>query len=92
MRTRRWKLPRGLSILHEDADILVVVKPSGLLTMGTDAEKSQTAHFTLTEYVRGERRDSATVSSSCIGSTRKPRRSGLRQERGGQALLVGPLR
>ena len=45
-------LPRGLVILHEDNDILVVSKPSGLLTMGTNAEKSKTAYCALTNYVR----------------------------------------
>lgn len=44
--------PRGLSILHEDKDIIVVVKPAGLLTIGTDREKSRTAHYLLNDYVR----------------------------------------
>ncbi len=45
-------LPRGLVILHEDRDILVVEKPAGLLTMGTDSDKTRTAYFVLTDYVR----------------------------------------
>jgi tRNA pseudouridine32 synthase/23S rRNA pseudouridine746 synthase/23S rRNA pseudouridine1911/1915/1917 synthase len=45
-------LARGLSILYEDRDILVVDKPAGLLTMGTEREKARTAYFSLTEYVR----------------------------------------
>lgn len=45
-------LARGLEILYEDRDILVVDKPSGLLTVGTDREKSRTAYFALTDYVR----------------------------------------
>ena len=45
-------LPRGFAILYEDADILVVDKPAGLLTMGTDREKTRTAYFILTDYVR----------------------------------------
>ncbi len=45
-------LPKGLVLIHEDRDILVVDKPPGLLTMGTDAEKSRTAYFALTDYVR----------------------------------------
>jgi 23S rRNA pseudouridine1911/1915/1917 synthase len=45
-------LPQGLVIIHEDRDILVVDKPPGLLTMGTDTEKSRTAYFILTDYVR----------------------------------------
>ncbi|MDQ7785040.1 MAG: RluA family pseudouridine synthase [Desulfomonilaceae bacterium] len=46
------QLPKGLAIIHEDQDILVVDKPPGLLTMGTDTEKSRTAYFMLTDYVR----------------------------------------
>ena len=49
--TRRF-LPKGFAILYEDADLLVVDKPPGLLTMGTDSEKSRTAYFILTDYVR----------------------------------------
>jgi len=45
-------LPKGLVIIHEDMDILVVDKPPGLLTMGTETEKSRTAYFILTDYVR----------------------------------------
>lgn len=44
--------PRGLLILHEDRDIIVVDKAPGLLTMGTDREKEQTAYYRLTDYVR----------------------------------------
>ncbi|MGH7875224.1 MAG: RluA family pseudouridine synthase [Candidatus Binatia bacterium] len=39
-------------ILHEDRDIIVVDKPAGLLTMGTDRDKTRTAYFFLTDYVR----------------------------------------
>lgn len=45
-------LLKGLAILHEDRDILVVDKPSGLLTISTDAEKTRTAYFALTDYIR----------------------------------------
>ena len=45
-------LSRGLAILHEDRDIIVVDKPPGLLTISTDREKSRTAYFILTDYVR----------------------------------------
>lgn len=44
--------PRGLAILYEDRDIIVVEKPSGLLTIGTDRDKTRTAHTILNEYVR----------------------------------------
>jgi tRNA pseudouridine32 synthase/23S rRNA pseudouridine746 synthase/23S rRNA pseudouridine1911/1915/1917 synthase len=50
-RTTRF-LARGLAILYEDGDILVVDKPAGLLTVGTDREKARTAYFALTDYVR----------------------------------------
>ena len=45
-------LQRGLALLYEDKDILVVNKPAGLLTMATDSEKTRTAYFILTDYVR----------------------------------------
>jgi tRNA pseudouridine32 synthase/23S rRNA pseudouridine746 synthase/23S rRNA pseudouridine1911/1915/1917 synthase len=45
-------LPRGLDILYEDRDILVVDKPAGLLTVGTDNNKTRTAYYMLTDYVR----------------------------------------
>ena len=44
--------PGGLTILYEDHDILVVDKVNGMLTMGTDRVKENTAYFRLTEYVR----------------------------------------
>ena len=44
--------PRGLEILYEDKDILVVDKPAGLLTIGTDNNKTNTAYYKLTDYVR----------------------------------------
>jgi len=45
-------LPRGLKILYEDKDTLVVDKPAGLLTVRTETDKTRTAHFILTDYVR----------------------------------------
>ena len=50
-RTNRFPA-RGLALLYEDRDILVVNKPAGLLTVGTDREKERTAYFALTDYVR----------------------------------------
>ncbi len=44
--------PKGVKILYEDKDIIVVEKPSGLLTMGTDRDKSRTVHTILNDYVR----------------------------------------
>jgi tRNA pseudouridine32 synthase/23S rRNA pseudouridine746 synthase/23S rRNA pseudouridine1911/1915/1917 synthase len=45
-------LPRGLAILYEDDDIIVVDKPAGLLTVGTASNKTRTAYYILTDYVR----------------------------------------
>ena len=44
--------PKGLLVLHEDRDVVVVDKAPGLLTMGTDGEKVETAYYRLTDYVR----------------------------------------
>jgi tRNA pseudouridine32 synthase/23S rRNA pseudouridine746 synthase/23S rRNA pseudouridine1911/1915/1917 synthase len=44
--------PKGLPVLYEDRDIIVVDKPSGLLSIGTDRDKSRTVHTILNEYVR----------------------------------------
>jgi RluA family pseudouridine synthase len=45
-------LPKDISILYEDSEILVAVKPFGLLTMGSDRDKSRTLYALLTDYVR----------------------------------------
>ena len=44
--------PKGLTILYEDYDIIVVDKINGLLTIATDKEKQKTAYFLLNEYVK----------------------------------------
>ena len=44
--------PRGLPILYEDRDLLVVDKPPGLLTIATDRDEERTAYRILTDYVR----------------------------------------
>src|ERR1039457_845536 len=44
--------PKGVALLYEDSDVLVVDKPGGLLTMGTDRDKSRTVHCILNDYVR----------------------------------------
>ena len=51
-RSTNRHLPRGLKILYEDKDTLVVDKPAGLLTVRTETDKTRTAHFILTDYVR----------------------------------------
>jgi RluA family pseudouridine synthase len=44
--------PRGLTVLFEDDAVIVIEKPCGLLTMGTDRDKSRTVHAILNDYVR----------------------------------------
>jgi tRNA pseudouridine32 synthase / 23S rRNA pseudouridine746 synthase len=44
--------PRGMKILHEDEDIIVVDKEPGLLTIATDRDEDRTAYRILTDYVR----------------------------------------
>lgn len=44
--------PRGLRILHEDPEILVVDKASGLLTVSSASEREKTAFYLLNDYVR----------------------------------------
>ena len=44
--------PKGLTILYEDYDILVIDKSSGLLTMGNEKASVNTAHYLLNEYVK----------------------------------------
>jgi RluA family pseudouridine synthase len=51
-RPPRKYMPKGLNILYEDGDLLVVDKDVGLLSVGTDREKEKTAYFLLNEYVK----------------------------------------
>lgn len=44
----------GLAIIYEDADVIVVNKEAGLLTIATEKEKNRTAHHQLMLYVREE--------------------------------------
>jgi len=42
----------GLEIIHRDDAILVIDKPSGLLSMGSEREKDKTAHRLLNEHLK----------------------------------------
>ena len=44
--------PKGLPIIYEDHDILVVDKRHGLLTVSNGKDKENTAYYKLTDYVR----------------------------------------
>jgi RluA family pseudouridine synthase len=46
------RLPRGLEILYEDSDIIVVDKPAGLLTVKTLTDKTRTVQYILNDYIR----------------------------------------
>jgi len=44
--------PKGLKIIYEDDYLLVVDKSAGLLTVGTATNKTKTANYILSEYIR----------------------------------------
>ena len=44
--------PKGLNIVYEDDYLLVVDKSAGLLTVGTKSNRTKTAHYLLTDYVK----------------------------------------
>jgi len=48
----KTRLSSGLKIFFEDAHLLVVEKPEGLLSISSPAEPEKTAYFQLTEYLR----------------------------------------
>lgn len=50
-RDARRRLPEELCILHEDDDLIVVIKDEGLLTVGTVAEREITAQSFLNKYL-----------------------------------------
>jgi 23S rRNA pseudouridine1911/1915/1917 synthase len=61
-RLRRF-LAKGVELLYEDRDILVVYKPAGLLSVAAEGEKEHTLYWILSEYLRkkGEKRRAAAV-------------------------------
>jgi 23S rRNA pseudouridine1911/1915/1917 synthase len=46
------KLAGGIRIRHEDADIIVIDKPAGLLSIASPSEEEKTAYAFLTHHVR----------------------------------------
>jgi 23S rRNA pseudouridine1911/1915/1917 synthase len=55
-KSERLALPPGLLILHEDIDVIVVLKANGLLTVATERERENTAQAYLNTYL-GARRE-----------------------------------
>jgi 23S rRNA pseudouridine1911/1915/1917 synthase len=51
-------LPPGIAILHEDEDVIVVLKSNGLLTVATERERETTVQAHLNDYLKqkGEER------------------------------------
>lgn len=49
---RHFVAGSDIEILFEDHDLLVVVKPAGLLTIATEKERRRTTYAMLTEHVR----------------------------------------
>src|SRR6266480_93283 len=60
-------LPEGLTILHEDTDVIVVLKANGLLTVATERERENTAQAYLNAYL-GARRE---FTSSIVSTARR---------------------
>jgi 23S rRNA pseudouridine1911/1915/1917 synthase len=54
-------LPPGLAILHEDDDVLVVLKANGLLTVATERERETTAQAYLNAYLKEKGEDRVHV-------------------------------
>jgi len=48
-------LSSGIKVWFEDAHVIVIDKPSGLLSIASNAEEEKTAYFLLTNYLRGNR-------------------------------------
>lgn len=54
-KSSRDLLHPSLSLLHEDEDVIVVVKPAGLLTVASPGERVETAQAYLNEYLRSKK-------------------------------------
>ena len=57
VRSDRFAVPKsslggGMKVFFEDAHLIVIDKPSGLLSIASEAEPEKTAYFQLTEYLR----------------------------------------
>ena len=48
--------PAGLRLVHEDADLIVIDKPPGLLSVATERERRRTAYRLLSDYVAAQGR------------------------------------
>ena len=48
----REKVDKNIDIIYEDKDIIVINKPSGLLTVATEKEKNKNAYHLVMEYLK----------------------------------------
>ena len=48
----REKVAKNIDIIYEDKDIIVINKPSGLLTVAKEKEKNKTAYHLVMEYLK----------------------------------------
>jgi len=48
-------LPNGIRVVFEDDSVIVVDKPAGLLTMGTNTERTKTLYAALRAYANSKR-------------------------------------
>jgi 23S rRNA pseudouridine1911/1915/1917 synthase len=48
---------RGITVVHEDKDLIVVNKNAGLLTIATDKEKRATVYSILSNYLKDKNKD-----------------------------------
>lgn len=60
-RSMQRNLPPGIAVLHEDDDIIVVLKSHGLLTVATEREREATVQAYLNTYLRSKREDRVHV-------------------------------
>ena len=52
----KTSISSGIKVWFEDAHLIVIDKPSGLLSIASNAEDERTAYFQLTNYLRGSNR------------------------------------
>lgn len=67
--SRKEKRLKGLKIVFEDDDLLVIEKEAGFLSVATDKEKSRTVYNSLNEYVKKK------IKSTCLCSASPRQRS-----------------
>ena len=79
-------LPPGMTVVFEDAALIVIEKPADLLSMASQSERSRTAYAFLTDYVRRGKSRSHRASVDCPPArSRNVRADGLCEVRRSKA-------